>query len=84
MEFLLLCFITIPSAGGIDGPILKPTKEFASPLDLGISVTRSCSEAVNLVVMNAPETVLYENEIPERMRKDKYQIGYWVSFVALF
>ena len=60
------------------------TKEFASPLDLGISVTRSCSEAVNLVVMNAPETVQYENEIPERMRKDKYQIGYWVSFVALF
>lgn len=60
-----------------------PFREFTSPLDLDLSFTRSCSEAVNFVVMNAGETILYENEIPERMRKNKYQIGFWVSLVPL-
>merc|ERR1712151_342635 len=64
-------------ASAIEAPtIAGPT--FKSPAEIGIDLTRSLNEAVNIVSMNAPETeVFFVNHVSPHIRLKKYNIGYW-------
>ena len=44
---------------------------------LPYKLSRSCSQVVNLVMMNADFTLYTKKEIPDLIWKHKYNIGYW-------
>ena len=55
-----------------------PGKQYVLPTAVGIEITRSLSEAVTIVVMNAPETTyFYRSPVSEAIHSKKYNIGYW-------
>eukprot|EP00978_Attheya_sp_CCMP212_P006830 scaffold15932_cov95-Attheya_sp.AAC.4 len=59
-------------------------KHFMLPSHLDFVLTRSCSEAVNLVIMNAGETSYFKNDIPKVIRDQKYNVGYWAWELDIF
>ena len=59
-------------------PYIVSPKKYVPPTDLAIELSRSCSQPVNLVFVNALETVFFHDDIPSSIRNDKYNIGYWL------
>jgi len=60
------------------------SKQYVSEDVLGIEFTRSCNEAVNLVVMNADCTSQFVIDFPQGLRDVKYNIGYWLWELDVF
>jgi len=54
-----------------------PVHSYAHPRALPFQLSRSCSQQVNLVMINAPETFFVKEEIPDILWSNKYNIGYW-------
>jgi len=50
---------------------------FIHPRHLGYPLTRSCSQSVNLIMVNADGTFMPEQQVPLILRQNKYNIGYW-------
>ena len=63
-------------ANAVQAPMIDEV-EFLSPAELGVVLTRSLYEAVNIVVMNAPESYIFTKDITGIVREKKYNIGYW-------
>ena len=68
--------IQLPSPGG--------GKKFSHPSLLNYEVTRSPSEFVNVVAVNADCTPFVTNNIPSVVRSNKYNIGYWAWELDVF
>eukprot|EP00586_Coscinodiscus_wailesii_P007771 CAMPEP_0172521998 /NCGR_PEP_ID=MMETSP1066-20121228/292886_1 /TAXON_ID=671091 /ORGANISM="Coscinodiscus wailesii, Strain CCMP2513" /LENGTH=753 /DNA_ID=CAMNT_0013304963 /DNA_START=140 /DNA_END=2401 /DNA_ORIENTATION=- len=51
---------------------------YSLPADLDFQLTRSCSQPVNLIVINPDITWYINDQIPQMILKHKYNIGFWV------
>ena len=58
--------------------------EFIHPRELGYPLSRSCSEQVNLFMINADCTFMGHNAIPHIIWQNKYNIGYWEWELSIF
>ena len=59
-------------------------KKYVGPSAVDMEFTRSCSEAVTIVVMNADCSPYFFTDIPANMRRKKYNIGYWNWELEIF
>jgi len=57
---------------------------FAHPRALPFKLSRSCSQQVNLVMLNADYTLFTKKEIPDLIWNHKYNIGYWEWELDIF
>lgn len=68
--------IQLPSPGG--------GKKFAHPSLLGYELTRSPTEIVNIIAVNADYTYYALKDISSIVRDNKYNIGYWAWELEIF
>jgi glycosyltransferase involved in cell wall biosynthesis len=68
--------IQLPSPGG--------GKKFAHPSLLGYELTRSPSEIVNIIAVNADYTFYAMRDVPSIVHENKYNIGYWAWELEIF
>ena len=59
-------------------------RKFSHPSLLNYEVTRSPSEIVNIVAVNADGTPSFMKDIPSAVRSNKYNIGYWAWELNVF
>ena len=55
----------------------EPVHTYLHPRVLGYPLSRSCSEQVNLVMMNPDHWHIIQKDIPKVIWDHKYNIGYW-------
>ena len=61
-----------------------PDKKYILPKLLPFNLTRSCSETVNFVVVNADMSNFVRDQIPGILWQHKYNIGYWAWELDVF
>ncbi|KAL3916255.1 MAG: hypothetical protein SGILL_005258 [Bacillariaceae sp.] len=68
--------VYLPSPGG--------GKKFAHPSLLGYELTRSPTEIVNIIAVNADYTFYAMRDVPSIVHENKYNIGYWAWELEIF